>query len=429
MSEQLAAELSGALMGILGAGADDLPAIVAGLNAGTVKAPGGAAWTDETLRAFMRETSPAPVKPAVEHTLRADFDPDRAALSYDVTRAPARTVDEQTDFLLTTGLRNKWYVVAASDEVTQTPLGVKRLGELLVLWRDLDGVVHAVEDRCPHRGIAMSIGEVRDGNLMCGYHGVQLDEYGKVLSVPALPGCSLEGKKLIKSYPTIEHFQAIWAYFGDEAHPEPPPLVLPDELVSPEWTGTIHYDVWDGDYRYVWDNLVDPMHGPFLHSKTYTQSRGPKSDSVIVEETGHGFEIFREGQRGVNLDWIEFIDGGTSMYSRVEIPMPPNAGPGGYMGIIFFTTPIEAGKTRINVWRLRKVSGWQRELWHFLFNNRIRGFVNAVLEQDKNALTFIPPWPAPERLYLHDAGVTKLRKFMREAAKEQARDLMLQSVP
>ena len=428
MSESIEAQLCTALMATLAEGAADLPSIVAGINAGAVKAPGDVPWTEETLRAFMRATSPPPEKAVVEHTLHADFDPDRARFSYDVARAPQETVEARTEFLLATGLRNKWYVVAASEEVTTAPLGVKRLGELLVLWRDLDGVVHAVEDRCPHRGIAMSIGEVREGALMCGYHGVQVDEYGKVISVPALPGCSLEGKKLIKSYPTIEHFQAIWAYFGDEAHPEPPPLVLPDELVSPEWTGTIHYDVWDGDYRYVWDNLVDPMHGPYLHSRTYTQSRGPKNDNIIVEETGHGFEIFREGQRGVNLDWIEFVDGGTSMYSRVEIPMPPNAGPGGYMGIIFFTTPTEAGKTRINVWRLRKVSGWQRELWHFLFNARIRGFVNAVLEQDKNALAFMPPWPAPERLYLHDAGVTKLRKFMREAAKEQARALMLQSV-
>jgi phenylpropionate dioxygenase-like ring-hydroxylating dioxygenase large terminal subunit len=426
MSEPMESALCGALMDVLGAGADDMPAILAGINAGSVRAPGETAWTEESLRAFMRSASPAPVKAPVERTLVADYDPERAALSYDGARAPQRTVEEQTEFLLTYGLRNKWYVVAASAEVTQTPLGVKRLGELMVLWRGTDGVVHAVEDRCPHRGIAMSIGDVRDGRLTCGYHGVQLDEYGKVLSVPALPGCSLEGKKLIKSYPTIEHFQAIWAYFGDDAHPAPPPLVLPDELIAPEWTGTIHTDVWNGDYRYVWDNLVDPMHGPYLHSRTYTQSRGPKSDNVLVEDTGHGFEVFREGQRGVNLDWIEFVNGGTSMYSRVEIPMPPNAGPGGYMGIIFFTTPVDAGVTRINVWRLRKVSGWQRELWHFLFEHRIRGFVNAVLEQDKNALAFMPPWPAPERLYLHDAGVTRLRKFMRESAKEQARELALQ---
>ena len=117
------------------------------------------------------------------------------------------------------------------------------------------------------------------------------------------------------------------------------------------------------------------------------------------------------------------MDAGTAWYSRVEIPMPPNAGPGGFMGIIFYPTPIDEGHTRVNVWRLRKVSGWQRSLWHFLFQERIRGFVNAVLEQDKNALAFMPDWPAPEHLYLHDAGVTRLRKFMRDAAKRQAAEL------
>lgn len=416
-----AAQLCAALMDIL-ATDHELTRILERLDERGLRPAAGGAWTEHEFVRTLEAYAPVPAKPAADPEFRAIWDGARARLS---PGAPAttRTPAEHEDFLLASGLRNMWYVVASSDEVTPAPLGVTRLGEKLVLWRDADGQVHALEDRCPHRGIALSIGEIRDGFLTCGYHGVQVDDYGKVERVPALPGCALEGKTLIKSYPVIEHFGGIWAYFGDERHLEPPPLILPDELVSPEWTGVLHTDVWDGDYRYVWDNLVDPMHGPYLHSQTYTQSRGPKSDQIAVKDTGHGFEVYREGQRGVNLDWIEFVDGGTALYSRVEIPMPPNAGPGGYMGIIFFPTPIDQDHTRINVWRLRKVSGWQRSLWHFLFKERILGFVNAVLAQDKNALSFMPPWPAPERLYAHDAGVTRLRKFMREAAKRQTAEL------
>jgi phenylpropionate dioxygenase-like ring-hydroxylating dioxygenase large terminal subunit len=416
------AQLCAALMDIL-AGDHELARILERLNEGDVRPPAGGAWTEDELVRTLETRAPVPPKAVAGPVFHAEWDRERACPS---PGAPTveRTPAEHENFLLTYGLRNKWYVIASSAEVTSAPLGMTRLGEQLVVWRDAGGRVHALEDRCPHRGIALSIGELRDEVLTCGYHGVQVDTYGKVVRVPALPGCALEGKTLIKSYPVIEHFQAIWAYFGDERHPEPPPLELPLELVSPEWTGVIHTDVWDGDYRYVWDNLVDPMHGPYLHSQTYTQSRGPKSDEIALKDTGHGFEVYREGQRGVNLDWIEFVDGGTALYSRVEIPMPPNAGPGGYMGIIFYPTPIDEGHTRINVWRLRKVSGWQRNLWHFLFRERILGFVNAVLAQDKNALAFMPRWPAPERLYAHDIGITRLRKFMREAAKQQARELV-----
>jgi phenylpropionate dioxygenase-like ring-hydroxylating dioxygenase large terminal subunit len=236
-----------------------------------------------------------------------------------------------------------------------------------------------------------------------------------------LPGCPLEGKTLIRHYPVIEHYQAIWAWFGDDRHAAPEPLVLPDELVSPGWSGVLHYDTWKGDYRYVIDNLCDPMHGPFLHGKTYTQSRGPRTDAVKVLEKAGGFDVFRAGQRGVNLDWMEFCLAGSSTYARVEIPMPPNAGPGGIMGIIFYPTPVDERHTRINVWRLREVSGWQRDLWHVLFQMRIRGFVDAVLAQDIVALATMPLWPAQEHLYGHDAGLTRARKHFREAAKAQAR--------
>ena len=97
------------------------------------------------------------------------------------------------------------------------------------------------------------------------------------------------------------------------------------------------------------------------------------------------------------------------------------------MGIIFYVTPIDDRHTRINVWRLRKVSGWQRDLWHFLFDYRLRGFVDAVLAQDKAAMDAMPPWPAPENLYQHDIGVARMRRHVREVANSQARALFAEA--
>ena len=412
--------LAAQLMEALGAGAADLADLATRMNAGPgdaaldagVAGGGTRAARGRAAQGGDRERRRAAVRRAARPLARRSGR----------CRGARDAEDERAQWLQTFGLRNQWYVVAASAEIGEKPVGMKRLGESLVLWRDGDGAVHAVEDRCPHRGVALSIGEVHDGAITCAYHGVRVDEYGKVVLVPGLPGCPLEGKTLVRHYPVIEHYQAIWAYFGDDRHDAPPPLVLPDELVSPDWTGVLHYDTWQGDYRYVIDNLCDPMHGPFLHGKTYTQSRGPRTDAVKIVEKDGGFEVFRAGQRGVNLDWMEFCLAGSSTYARVEIPMPPNAGPGGSMGIIFYPTPVDERHTRINVWRLRRVSGWQRDLWHVLFRLRIRGFVDAVLAQDIVALATMPLWPAQEHFYGHDAGLTRARKHFREAAKAQARD-------
>ena len=426
MSDAYEGALAAQLMEALGAGASDLAGLALRLRAGDLVPAYGPDWSPDVLAAELARLADVPAKASVPRTVVPKYDPERARpLRAD---AAATDVDARAEFLLKYGLRNQWYVVAASAEVGEAPFGVKRCGESLVLWRDASGAVHAVEDRCPHRGAALSIGEVHDGQLTCAYHGVRVDEYAKVVAVPGLPGCPLEGKTLTRHYPVIEHYQAIWAYFGDARHPAPPPLELPEELVSPEWTGVLHYDTWQGDYRYVIDNLCDPMHGPFLHGKSYTQSRGPRTDTLKVVEKDDGFEVFREGQRGVNLDWMEFVLAGSSTYARVEIPMPPNAGPGGIMGIIFYTTPVDEAHARVNVWRLCKVGGWQRDLWHFLFRARIRGFVDAVLAQDIVALATMPPWPAQEHLYGHDAGLTRARKHFREAAKAQARELVLEPV-
>lgn len=56
------------------------------------------------------------------------------------------------------GLRGLWYPVLASWEVQSAPVGITRLGEQIVVWRNKDGELQALEDRCPHRGARLSMG-------------------------------------------------------------------------------------------------------------------------------------------------------------------------------------------------------------------------------------------------------------------------------
>ena len=55
-------------------------------------------------------------------------------------------------------IRNQWYVVLESQEVKAKPVGVTRMGEKLVFWRDGQGRVHCLFDKCCHRGAALSAG-------------------------------------------------------------------------------------------------------------------------------------------------------------------------------------------------------------------------------------------------------------------------------
>mgnify|MGYP000402987214 FL=1 len=70
------------------------------------------------------------------------------------------------------GLRNFWHPVLPSWALHDTPLGLTRLAQNIVLWRDADGKAHALEDRCPHRGARLSLGWNLGDRLACWEHGV-----------------------------------------------------------------------------------------------------------------------------------------------------------------------------------------------------------------------------------------------------------------
>ena len=58
---------------------------------------------------------------------------------------------------------NQWYPLLEARKLRRKPVGVTRMGEAFVLWRDGAGRAVCMRDRCPHRGVALSRGKVADG--------------------------------------------------------------------------------------------------------------------------------------------------------------------------------------------------------------------------------------------------------------------------
>ena len=98
----------------------------------------------------------------------------------------ADPIQREAGRILDTGLRDLWYPIAPSWQVGSAPIGITRLGEQLAVWRDAQGQVNAIEDRCPHRGARLSLGWNLGDRLACWYHGIEVDGGGVVKSVPAV---------------------------------------------------------------------------------------------------------------------------------------------------------------------------------------------------------------------------------------------------
>ena len=328
---------------------------------------------------------------------------------------------QRIDDLVNRGLADQWYAVAKSVQVKPGhPHPVKALGRNLVLWRDAGGRLQCLEDYCPHRGARLSRGEVLGDHIACRYHGVTLDGTGTIVRVPAMPDCALEGRSPVESFPVAEAADAIFVYFAGPTKRETPPLTLPEEFTSPDWSSILCVSPWACNYRYALDNLADPMHGSYLHANSFTLAFGAKQDQMRIERTPTGFIVTRVEQQGENFDWTEMVTETPAPYCRLDIPYPAAAGPGGPFRIIGFTTPVDEGNCIVFFWRLRKASGLAREVWRFLYRSTLEARHWHVLEQDREMLTNMPPDARKrEMLYQHDVGVARIRQALVNRAKAQ----------
>ncbi|WP_313237649.1 Rieske 2Fe-2S domain-containing protein [Sporosarcina ureae] len=180
--------------------------------------------------------------------------------------------------------RRYWIPALQTEELISDgkPQRVKLLGEDLVAFRDTEGKVGLVDERCPHRGTSLYYG-INDGcGLRCMYHGWKFNTDGECTEIPSEPtdGKFRESVQL-KSYPTKEVSGIIWTYMGpkesEPAFPEFYWMNLPREnnLVERVWQ--------ECNYAQAMENDLDFVHAAFLHKAHATQE---VEDGILSSDLG-----------------------------------------------------------------------------------------------------------------------------------------------
>jgi phenylpropionate dioxygenase-like ring-hydroxylating dioxygenase large terminal subunit len=392
---------------LLAKGTNSLDGFAAGLNDLNVRGPQGRKWTAALLSDQLTQ-------------LAADRPSQSIPVRQKLVTQPFPDKPHTAEEVLETGLLNLWYLVCRSSDVTDRPLALTRLNRNLVLWRNNDGKINVVENYCPHRGAPLSLGRVVNGNVVCPYHGLQIDGHGVVIEVPPVPDCPLVGRKAIKSYACRDFAGAIWVYISDDATAKIPEPFFPEELTSNEWSSFLFIDEWQCNWQLPLDNRVDPAHGSFLHIDTYTLGYGRKDVQLHVEQKPDGFETWRENQKGVNIDWHKVVHHPDNIFwITTDIPYPPSFG-GGSFRINGYPTPIDRNSTYVWFYRSRKISGWQRDLWRFLYNNRLEARARVVVDQDRVLLeTMSVEARRRESMIDTDIAVTRMRRLLHSEAARQ----------
>lgn len=180
-------------------------------------------------------------------------------------------------------LKNHWYAVAIGSELKAGSLKpVVVLGRPIVLFRGASGQASALEDRCPHRNVALSLGSVVGETLQCGYHGLQFDNSGACVKL-----CTSEPPPrgmVAAAYPLIERHGYLWAWMGV-------PALADDDLVpdyswqdAEGWAGRLTSTVTKCSYVLALENVLDLSHAAFVHGETVGSPEGASTMAEVASE-------------------------------------------------------------------------------------------------------------------------------------------------
>jgi phenylpropionate dioxygenase-like ring-hydroxylating dioxygenase large terminal subunit len=172
-------------------------------------------------------------------------------------------------------LDRAWFIACMSRELRHKPIARVIQGLPLVLFRDRNGAAGTLLDRCPHRNVPLSLGEVAsDGCIQCPYHGWRFQRDGVVTSIPSYKGEVTAKARNAISYPTIEQQGFVWVY----SSPGDVPDSLPHRFEFADAKGytTVRQVVEANATMYsTIENALDVPHTAFLHRGLFrSESRG-----------------------------------------------------------------------------------------------------------------------------------------------------------
>ena len=341
-------------------------------------------------------------------------------------------------------LRDAWYVACTPDEIDGKPLGRMICGEAMVIFRTATGVA-ALEDFCPHRGAPLSLGVLREGSLVCGYHGLVMAGNG---CTAAMPGQRVAGFPPIRAYPAVERHGFVWVWPGDAAA-DMAALPMLEWADNPAWAyggGYLHVAC---DYRLMVDNLMDLTHETYVHANSIGQreideapvktTAGP--DGVVTSRFMDGIEappFWQMALRGAGLPEHATVDRWqvcrfslpSSVHIEVGVAM---AGRGGYDApedvkasavVVDFMTP-ETATTHHYFWGMARRFG----VTDTALTDSIRDGQRRIFSEDLQMLerqqANLTRWPDRRLLKLNiDAGGVRSRMLIGRAVRAKSSELL-----
>ena len=295
---------------------------------------------------------------------------------------------------------DQWYVVGESASVTDSPFSATLLGRGFVLWRTADGSVSAAVDRCPHREALLSLGDLRDGDLVCPYHGWSFDGSGACTQIPASgPEGPIPSSAHLDLVAVRDQYGLIWLSPGQ---PRGEPPKIPEDVDPAFRRLNTTCETWTTSVTRMVDNFCDVAHFPFVHAVTLGADVAPRVAPYHVEDldsdfVGYRYDVEVDGPAGAQVH--QQMTTGFALPFTVRSTTRYLSGPdlGSDRVLLLCSSPIDAVRSLFTFVVWRSGSGGVDDAQQMEFDS-------AVGAEDRRMLETVPG-----ELPLDNSGTVSVR--------------------
>ena len=164
-------------------------------------------------------------------------------------------------------IKNTWYVGCWASEVNPKKITNKTiLNQPLVFYRDTNGNIVLMEDRCCHRHAPLSKGKIEGDSIRCMYHGLKFDKTGQCIEIPG--SNHIKKNMRVKTFPVFEKYNLVWVWLGNPILANHKNIVNCSFLNDENWKYSEDYLFYHSDYRLIMDNLLDASHLNYVHANS-----------------------------------------------------------------------------------------------------------------------------------------------------------------
>lgn len=198
-------------------------------------------------------------------------------------------------------LIENWYIACQAKDLKPKKITTVVIYDLpLILFRDQEGAVSCLIDRCIHRHSPLSAGKLQDGVISCPYHGWKFNSLGELIAIPSEKDhCFKAGRRRLRRFPVQEQDGFIWVFMGKNPGSSMP-WHFPYEK---SWTHYVMETSFSNEVTHLAENFMDVPHTTFVH-RGWFRNASEKKMQITVETRDKGVLVTYEKQD----DKIGFIN-------------------------------------------------------------------------------------------------------------------------